>query len=49
MTVEQIVEQIEKATAPSVMGRDKARDFMEQVRDEISIRLEALREDMADD
>jgi hypothetical protein len=47
MSAEQIIELIEKETVN--MGRAVAHDFMQQVRDEINIRLEALCEDDEDD
>lgn len=46
MTVDQIMELIEKATEPSKMSKSEAREFMECVRDEIGFRIEALTEEM---
>lgn len=49
MTVDQIMELIEKATEPSKMSKSEAREFMECVRDEIGFRIEALTEEMRND
>lgn len=49
MSVDQIVELIEKATEPSKMGKSEAREFLERVRDELGFRIEALTEEMGGD
>lgn len=49
MTVDLVMQTIDRATEPRVMPKKQALEFLEEVETELQSRMEALREEIADE